>query len=134
MVNWASAVDWGKEILLILPTIVLLLPWYSVFDEMSVKRLGVLELMWKSVILRMHISCSTKCPEKCDILERHNEGLKEGRSTHAPLIQMVMNVTPIIGSALIDMYSRLGLLPGVEFLQNMPIDNLSCQSSLGLVY
>ncbi|KAD6796101.1 hypothetical protein R6Q59_020017 [Mikania micrantha] len=69
------------------------------------------------------VSVLTACGRSCR--------LKEGRSVHASLIRMLMNVTLIIGTALIDMYSKCGIPDvGQVIFDNMLIKNLVCWNAM----
>lgn len=69
------------------------------------------------------VSVLTACRRSCR--------LKEGRSIHASLIRMLMNVTLIIGTALIDMYSKCGKPDVAQVIFNrMLIKNLGCWNAM----
>ncbi|XP_076955279.1 pentatricopeptide repeat-containing protein At3g51320-like [Bidens hawaiensis] len=69
------------------------------------------------------VSVVTACGRSCR--------LKEGRSVHGSLIRMSVNVSLIIGTALIDMYSKCGLPDVAEVIfNNMLIKNLVCWNAM----
>ncbi|KAK9070144.1 hypothetical protein SSX86_010544 [Deinandra increscens subsp. villosa] len=56
---------------------------------------------------------------------------KEGRSVHASLVRMLTNVTLIIGTALIDMYSKCGMPDVAEVIfEKMLVKNLVCWNAM----
>lgn len=69
------------------------------------------------------VSVLTACGRSCR--------LKEGRSVHAVLIRMLMAVSLIIGTALIDMYSKCGRLDIAQVIfDRMLIKNLVCWNAM----
>ncbi|KAK1428666.1 hypothetical protein QVD17_17505 [Tagetes erecta] len=69
------------------------------------------------------VSVLTACGRSCR--------LKEGRSVHGSVIRMLMNVTVIIGTALIDMYSKCGMPDvGQVIFDRMLIKNLVCWNAM----
>ncbi|KAI3776849.1 hypothetical protein L1987_46639 [Smallanthus sonchifolius] len=69
------------------------------------------------------VSVVTACGRSCR--------LKEGRSVQGSVIRMAMNVTLIIGTALIDMYSKCGIPDVAEVIfDRMLIKNLVCWNAM----